>query len=383
MKVLLQSRVNLFNVYGGDTIQVLKTKEYLGKLGVDADISTELEPDVSGYDIVHLFNLVRPQEIYLQARNAKKMGKKVALSPVYVDYDQYERHARIGFEKYFLNILKKSQAEYLKVLARALKNKEIHKGTLNLLVKGYVNLQKKILNLTDVLLPNSKSELRRISNDFVIKDLPYFIVPNAVDVGLFKADMKAHDTDNAFTDNKLKKFKGCILCVARIEGIKNQLNVIRALKDLPYKLVLIGSVAPNHRKYFDMIRKEAGENVHILGAIKHHLLPAYYKLAKVHILASWFETTGLSSLEAAAMGCSIIITDKGDTREYFNDLAFYCEPGSVDSIRQAIIRAYESPADLKLREHILKNFTWEIAAKRTLEAYKTLMKHNTGQFNGD
>ena len=85
MKVLLQSRVNLFSVSGGDTIQVLKTKEYLCRLGIDTDISTELEPDVSYYDIVHLFNIIRPQEIYLQALNAKKLRKKIVLSPVYVD----------------------------------------------------------------------------------------------------------------------------------------------------------------------------------------------------------------------------------------------------------------------------------------------------------
>jgi len=38
---------------------------------------------------------------------------------------------------------------------------------------------------------------------------------------------------------------------------------------------------------------------------------------QVHMLPSWFETTGLSSIEAAVMHCNIVITDKGDTREYF------------------------------------------------------------------
>ncbi|MBA7701117.1 hypothetical protein ES703_109848 [subsurface metagenome] len=68
MKVLMQSRVNLFKNLGGDSIQILKTKEYLEKIGAMIDISTELNPNLSSYDLVHLFNLNRPQEVYEQAR---------------------------------------------------------------------------------------------------------------------------------------------------------------------------------------------------------------------------------------------------------------------------------------------------------------------------
>lgn len=79
MRVLLQSRTNLFSVAGGDAVQILKTKKYLEKYGIDADISTELEPCVSKYDVVHLFNLMRGQEVYIQVRNAKKYRKPVVL----------------------------------------------------------------------------------------------------------------------------------------------------------------------------------------------------------------------------------------------------------------------------------------------------------------
>ena len=66
MKVLFQSRKTLYSVPGGDTTQITKTKEYLEKLGVEVDVSLELNPDVSRYDIVHVFNLMRPLELYLQ-----------------------------------------------------------------------------------------------------------------------------------------------------------------------------------------------------------------------------------------------------------------------------------------------------------------------------
>ena len=91
MKVLFQSRKTLYSVPGGDTTQIMKTKEYLEKLGVAVDVSLELTPDVSKYDIVHVFNLMRPQELYLQVKNAKKYEKRVALSTIYGPYEEYEK----------------------------------------------------------------------------------------------------------------------------------------------------------------------------------------------------------------------------------------------------------------------------------------------------
>lgn len=58
MKVLFQTRTNLYSSPGGDLIQIQKTKQFLEKLGVIVDISLEFEPDLSEYDIVHIFNLM-------------------------------------------------------------------------------------------------------------------------------------------------------------------------------------------------------------------------------------------------------------------------------------------------------------------------------------
>lgn len=364
MRVLFQSRTTLFTVPGGDTIQITKTREYLERLGITVDISTELEPDVSGYDVVHLFNLVRPQEVYLQALNAKRQGKKVALSTIYVSYAEYEKKVRGGFAGLLAKMLKPGYVEYLKIAARAIKNREINKGTAIILLRGYQTLQKSILNMSDVLLPNSLSEMQRVITDFSAASAKKMVVvPNAVDKNLFAAELAPLSSD-------IENYRGCVLCVARIEELKNQLNLVRAMKHLPWQLVLIGKPAPNHTAYFERIKNEAGPNIHILGEVEHSSLPEFYQAARVHILASWMETTGLSSLEAGAMGCNLVITDKGDTREYFGEYAFYCEPDSVDSIRAAIRKAYESPVDTGLREHILHNFIWEKTADETLKGYR-------------
>jgi len=367
MKVLFQSRKTVFTVPGGDTIQMIKTREYLAHLGITADISTELEPDLAAYDIVHLFNLVRPQEAYLQAANARRWGRKVALSTIYVSYAEYEKKMRGGLAGIASKLLDPGQTEYLKVAARAWRNREYSKGTAALLLHGYRELQERVLDMTDVLLPNSASEMRRLVNDFpgALKK-PFVIVPNAFDRKLFAGRPAASSPE-------IEKYRGCVLCVARIEGLKNQLNLVRAMRGLPWPLVLIGRQAPNHARYLDRIRAEAGTDVHILGPVEHAMLPQYYQAARVHTLVSWMETTGLSSLEAGAMGCQLVITDKGDTRDYFRDYAFYCDPASVESIRAAVITAYISPPDPGLKDYLSSSFTWDKTALKTLEGYSLLL----------
>ena len=97
----------------------------------------------------------------------------------------------------------------------------------------------------------------------------------------------------------------------------------------------------------------------------------------MHVLPSWFETTGLSSLEAGAMGCNLVITDKGDTREYFEDFAFYCDPSSVESIFEAVNKAADRNTDTKLQQKIFSQYTWTNTARLTLQAYNEILQKKT------
>lgn len=366
MKILFQSRKTLFTAPGGDTTQILKTKEYLEKLGLDIDISLELTPDVSKYDIVHVFNLMRPQELYLQVKNAKKYGKKVALSTIYGPYEEYEKKARGGVLQIINNFLSITQIEYLKVIARAIMNFEFSKGTLIYLLNGHKRLQRKIIKMVDVFLPNSHSEMKRVAADFNLKHYNYVAIANAVDINKF-------DYENVTVDAELEKYRDCILCVSRIEGRKNQLNIVRACKELPYKFVFIGKAGANFQKYYEQCKKEANERMFFLGQIEHEKLPQFYKLAKVHILASWMETPGLSSLEAGVMLCNIVATKKGDTEDYFGDYAYYCEPDDLETIKNSVVQAYNTPFDFSFRDRIINNYTWEDTARQTLDGYKSII----------
>ena len=372
MKVLFQSRKTLYSVPGGDTTQITKTKEYLEKLGVEVDVSLELNPDVSRYDIVHVFNLMRPQELYLQVKNAKKYGKKVALSTIYGPYEEYEKKARGGILQVLNNLLSITQIEYLKVIARAVLNFEFNKGTVIYLLNGHKRLQRKIIKMVDVFLPNSDSEMLRVAKDFKLKNYNYVAVANAVDVNKF-------DYERVEISPELEKYRDCVLCVSRIEGRKNQLNIIRACKGLPYKFVFIGKAGANFRKYYEACKAEANDHTFFLGQIEHEKLPQFYKLAKVHILASWIETPGLSSLEAGIMHTNVVVTKKGDTEDYFKKFAFYCEPDDLLSIKDAVVKAFNSSFDNNFLERIRDNYKWEDTARQTFQGYQSIIRVSYGK----
>ena len=368
MKVLFQSRNSLFLDHVGDTTQVLKTKEYLEKTGIKVDISLELEPDVSRYDLVHIFNFTRPQETFIQARNAKRYHKKVVVSPIFVDYSEYDKKGREGIIKALFRLLNKNQIEYCKILGKVIVTREIHKGNLLVLQKGVWRTQKESLKYIDLFLPNSLSEWNRFAKELGIPNALYQVAPNAVDQQLFNPGKVEIDPEHL-------QFKGCVLCVARIDGRKNQFRLVQALKNFPGKLVFVGKTSQHHYKDFIRLKNFERPNTYFLGNIPHEKLPSLYAVSKVHVLPSFFETTGLSSLEAGIMGCNIVVSDRGDVREYFGNHAYYCEPDSIDSIRHAVLEAYNSPLTTELRKRILENFTWEVTASKTLSAYELLFRN--------
>jgi glycosyltransferase involved in cell wall biosynthesis len=359
VKVAFISRDSLYKDPGGDTVQIENTASYLRELGVEVDVLlASNKTDYSRYDLLHFFNIIRPADILT---HIKKSKKPFVISTIYVDYTEYEKNHRKGFVGLLFKLLPSDLIEFVKVIARFLiKGDKIISPSYLLL--GQKKAVKKIIRETALLLPNSESEYRRLVTNYGIEKA-FRVIPNAIDPNLFN-----QASSPSLKDKKL------VLCVGRIEGRKNQLNLIQALNNTEFKLFIIGSFASNQPAYEKYCRSAAASNIKFINNIAQEQLVSYYKEAKVHVLPSWFETTGLSSLEAGVMGCNIVITDKGDTREYFEDMAYYCNPGSLDSIRSAVMLAASNPFNEALREKILREYIWPVTAAKTLEAYKLALQ---------
>lgn len=356
MRIALIGRSTLYTIPGGDTVQITETARQLNQMGVNARVCLSNSPiNEQETDLLHFFNITRPADILPHLQRIKK---PYVVSPVLIDYSEYDRQHRKGLSGLLLKPFSSARIEYIKTLGRAIKGNDRLPG-LEYLRKGQQNSIRKILSGAAAVLPNSSMELEQISKLGIGQNA--WIIPNGIDTTLFG------------NPGKIEKDNDLVLCAARIEGIKNQLNLIRALNNSGKQVVLAGAAAPNQQSYFLQCRKEAADNIVFAGQLTQTDLARLYAKACVHVLPSWFETCGLSSLEAAAMGCNIVISAKGYTRDYFGDEAFYCDPGNIDSIREAVKEAAKAAAPEQLADRIRNHYTWERAAALTLSAYQTVL----------
>lgn len=353
MKVALITRSTLYTVRGGDTVQVEQTAKQLTEMGLDINILLSNQHiDYSRYDLLHFFNITRPADILY---HGKKSGKPYVVSTILCNYSEYDKYHRKGIGILF-SLLPADSIEYVKTMARWVSGKD-HLSSINYIWKGQRKSILEILNTTAMILPNSKSEYRRVGQNY-LDHVNNIIVPNGIDPDVFK------------WDRSIPKNEKLVICIARIEGIKNQINLIKAVNNTEYKLLIIGTSSPNQVNYYNECRSIAADNVSFIDHLPQNELVKYYQQAKVHVLPSWFETTGLSSIEAATMGCNLVITDKGDTKEYFEDYAWYCDPAKPESILNAIKAASSAPVNDALRQKILDKYTWKHSALQTLKAYQ-------------
>lgn len=332
MNILFQIRDDYLKNLAGDTIQILKTKYYLEQMGIKVDISTSFQADLKGYDLIHLFNLIRVKETSRFADNVIRQSKKYVLSTIYWNMTDY--------------IIKDKSSP----------------STLEWWKKDET-LRKKVISGASALLPNSGMEIDVLKRDFGIEN-DCFVIPNCSDRMFHNADGQAFTEKYGLMD--------FVLCVGRLSYRKNQLALINAMKETDHKLVFIGR--KSSEDYYQLCKGASTENVIYIDELKQHELISAYGAAKVHVLPSWFETPGLSSLEAGLSGCNIVTTDRGCTKEYFNDMAGYCNPENGGSIYSAVEKAYRKPKDRTLSNYILKYYTWENAAKKTLDAYCQVLR---------
>lgn len=370
MKVLIQSRRNLFSLPGGDTVQLTRTKEKLEELGVEVDISLDFEPDLEEYDIVHLSNLTRIQETFLQMNNAKKQGKPIVLSTIFWPMDEFEKKGQKGIRKIIGTLFSIDDEEKLKAAARYLIDPTSrNEATKSLWRVGYKEMQKQVVDSVDCFLPNSEMEMDELVKYFGIPKKNYMVVPNAIDKAIVESSLKSKES------NRFEQYRDAVVCVGRIETRKNQLSLLQALDGTGYTVVIVGKPSQNQPKYFSEIKRLIDRNPSFcfIEHIEHEELYELFKVCKVSVLPSWLDTPGLVSLEAGAMGCNLVVSPIGSTKEYFGDYAEYCYPSDLQSIRNAVDRAFHKPRTSDLSQMILNNYTWEKAAQITLEAYERVL----------
>ncbi len=343
MRIFFTSYPSLSLNRGGPTYKIKYLKKALEEIGVDVVLYDpwDLNVKIEKQDLFHIFNA--SLSTFPIATNLKLYGTKYVVNPIFFSNHKASRlRAYMNLEKPFRKIFKRSYSDY--------------------------ELTREICNNAEWVLPNTKAEGDLLIEGLGVKRKTVKVIYNGVE--------KRFSESEPTLFQKKYDLKDFVLYVGHLGPIrKNGLKIVKALKQLDHPAVIIGDVLDNEEGQECLKEIESAKNILFLKWVKHDdkLLESAYAACHTFILPTRYETPGRAALEAGLAGANVVITPYGGTKEYFADLAFYCEPHSVTDIVEKMEKALNSKRDDLLKERIMKNFIWEKIAEPTLETYKTVL----------
>jgi glycosyltransferase involved in cell wall biosynthesis len=166
-----------------------------------------------------------------------------------------------------------------------------------------------------------------------------------------------------------------ILTVSRYDRRKNFDNIFKAFTRCreagALKLVAIGKDSEKYKVECRMNESGFEDDVIFPGYVEQADLPAIYNLAELFIFPSVYEEFGIPLLEAMACGCPVVASNTGAIPEITDGAAFLADPFDPDKMARGIDqittdRHFKQVMVEKGLQRV-QSFSWEIAAKATLE----------------
>lgn len=353
MRLLFVSRPSLFSHPGGDTLHVEQTAEHIRRLGHEVEIATYHFIEPKGFDVIHFFNLGQPAPVLPYLRKAPEIP--LVVSSVFVDYSTVENPVA-GRKERMVAQFNYHWQEYFKTLARTFKGQE-QLPHWEYIIDGQKASVKNVLDRAAVLIGASDWEVQHVVNSYGFKGRREKITVGVEHV--------------RGVNTKLSRSNKRVLCAARFEPLKNQHRLISACRKLELPLHLVGRASRNHRKYFNYCFDLAGGDVVFHGKLTRTETLNEITQAKIHAMPSFYESTGLSTLEALYCGCQVVVGNHPIQRELFAGHAHFANPNSELSIQEAILEAMANKENHQ--SWVKQNFSWSVAALKIVEIYRDLV----------
>ncbi len=225
-----------------------------------------------------------------------------------------------------------------------------------------------ICNWSCKVTPNTSEELNILSEGLSIPKKKFKIIYNGVSDRFLNADPGLFEREYGIKD--------FILCVGHIgPARKNVLSFVKVLSKINHPAVFIGKIIPSGESEQVLKLAKDNRNLRIIDNMDNDspMLASAYAACNTFALPSLYETPGIAALEAGLAGAKIVITPYGGTKDYFEDMAIYSDPYSVDSIKNSIEDSLNKPKDDKLKKHIEQNFLWNKIAGETIKLYHEIL----------
>lgn len=158
-----------------------------------------------------------------------------------------------------------------------------------------------------------------------------------------------------------------VLCVGNLTPSKNLAPVTRALAAAGIPVVVVG--AAGSRRVFAHESSLDVPGIHLAGRLSDGELALLLRNARALVFPSLYEGFGLPLVEAQALGCPVIASDRASIPEVAGDGAVYFDPLRPED---AVRRVNELDADQRKRlvasgRRNIARFSWDRTAEVLLE----------------
>lgn len=176
-----------------------------------------------------------------------------------------------------------------------------------------------------------------------------------------------------------------LLFVGTLEPRKNVKRLLKAFSKViggekrDLKLVITGKKGWLYQPIFQTVKElNLNNKVVFTGFVSDDELATLYRNATALVYPSIYEGFGFPPLEAMAYGTPVITSNTSSLPEVVGNSAVLIEPFDTNQIADAIESILDDEEkQRKLREkgmERVKKFSWEKAAKETLEVYKEVLE---------
>lgn len=249
-------------------------------------------------------------------------------------------------------------------------------------VKKYKHRIKHCLQWTDLVITISENSKNDIVKYFNVDPRRIYVTPLASRYyPEYLSDQLTESIKNSIDYDFSKPY---LLFVSTIEPRKNIINLISAFNYLKqhhkieHQLVLIGKKGWHYEPIFAAIENSPWRNqIHHLDYLSNELVALFYSQAEVFVYPSYYEGFGLPVLEAMTLGAPVVTSNTSSLPEVTGDAALLIDPDNSDQLADAILQVIN---DSQLRAELIqkghqraKLFSWERTAKKTINAYKSLV----------
>ena len=220
-----------------------------------------------------------------------------------------------------------------------------------------------------------------MGRDYGVPDGQMAIIRNGVDLNRFGAD---HEPDPLRQRFGLAPDDCLLLYVGSLDQKKGLFVLLDALKILTdagagVHLALVGDGPLKIALEGKLRNLGLGNNVTMLGDVRHEKLPGVFAACDVYVQPSLVEPFGVVVLEAAASGKPVVVTNVPGMREVVaSDMASLVPPGDHVALAAAIKALLANPAlrtemGTNGRRLVEAKYSWRSVAQDTVALYQDVL----------